>query len=88
MELAGIQSTICEGDNVEYDGVVFHIETLSFNCSISSDGKKAFHTALSLSNGMFPGTIDSPNDGTFPIYPGVSAKTLPVTNDPGTAGVK
>ncbi len=87
MELAGIQSAICEGDNIEYDGIVFHIESLSFVCAISG-GRKTFHTTLSLSNGMIPGTTSNPGDDeTFPIYPGANSST-PANDDPGISGTK
>jgi hypothetical protein len=70
METIGISSPICEGDNITYNGIVFHIESIDFACSISG-GHKTFRTRLSLSNGMLPGTIKSKNDGDMPIYPGL-----------------
>lgn len=48
----GISAPICEGDNLEFDGVVFHIEAVRHQCSIDADGKRSFVTSLSLSNGL------------------------------------
>lgn len=48
----GIQSPICPGDNLEWGGAVYHIESVSHNCSISSGGEKSFTTSVSLTNGV------------------------------------
>lgn len=80
MSLVGIQSPICEGDNIEFDGIVFHIESLTHNCSING-GVKNFSTDLTLSNGMIPGTV-SPivGEGDFPIFPGLPGDTTEPDN--------
>ena len=63
----GIQSPIAEGDNIEYDGVAYQIESVSHSCGIN-DGFKFFDTSLSLSNGM---PIDQGfQNGVAPRYPG------------------
>lgn len=67
----GIQSPIAEGDNVQIDGVVYHIEAISHSCSISGNGIKTFNTQLSLSNGM-PEDQGFPNE-VAPRYPGFKA---------------
>jgi hypothetical protein len=81
----GIQSPICPGDNLEFDGVVFHIESVSHSFSITPDGHKSWTTRLELTNGMradvsakFSSDVASP----FPIYPGFLPNDL-TTNDPG-----
>lgn len=68
MTTYGIQAPICPGDNVEWDGVVFHIESVTHTCSIGGDGKKVFRTTLALSHGVRsdPGTTDTS------IYAGIS----------------
>lgn len=52
INLVGIQAPICVGDNVEFDGVVFHIESINHQCSIQGDGRKIFSTSLALSHGV------------------------------------
>lgn len=61
MQTVGIQSPICPGDNIEWDGIVFHIESVTHNCAIDATGKKTFMTSMSLSHGVRadPKTKDS-----------------------------
>lgn len=82
----GIQSPICEGDNLEFDGVVYHIESVAHQFSISPDGsKKSWTTQVTLTNGLrsdvnvkFSSDVASP----FPIYAGFLPADL-TANDPG-----
>lgn len=72
LQCLGIQSPICEGDNLEFDGVVFHIETVSHRVGIGYDGSKDWTTTLTLTNGM-RAVLDKQVDGknvTYPMYPG------------------
>lgn len=48
----GIQSPICIGDNIEIDGVVYHIEALTHVCQLNPEGTKNFNTTIHLTNGM------------------------------------
>jgi hypothetical protein len=50
--MQGIVSPICPGDNFEFMDSVYHIESVTHNCSVSGDGKKTFVTSLSLSHGI------------------------------------
>lgn len=53
LSCAGIQAPICEGDNVEWGGVVYHIEQISHQFSYNSDsGMRLFDTTLQVSHGM------------------------------------
>ena len=52
LTVVGIYSPICIGDNVEWDGNIYHIEAISHNCQISPSGPKRFTTTLSLTNGV------------------------------------
>lgn len=63
--LQGIREPICEGDNIEIKGILYHIEGLSFNCSISPNGTKHFAAQASLSNGMVASSL---NETTAPLY--------------------
>jgi hypothetical protein len=47
----GIQAPIAIGDNCEWDGVVYHIESVSHSASILG-GVRSFHTTLQLSHGL------------------------------------
>lgn len=50
---AGIVDPIAIGDNLEFDGIVYHIEQISHTANISvQDGKKIFRTSVSLSSGV------------------------------------
>jgi len=66
MLTAGIQAPICIGDNVEWDGIVFHIEGVTHSCSIQ-DGQKTFNTNLVLSHGV----AASPGGTDIGIYAGI-----------------
>jgi hypothetical protein len=59
---AGIVDPIAVGDNLELDGVIYHIEQISHNASISvQDGRKTFRTNIQLSSGI---AIESSSAGT------------------------
>lgn len=61
----GIQEPISEGDNVEIDGILYHIESINHTCSISSSGIKSFTTNMQLSNGLISRFL---NDDQPPVY--------------------
>ena len=81
VDLYGIQAPIAEGDNVVFDGVVYHIMQVDHYASIDpQSGMKHFGTTLQLTNGMrdlesakaaFNATDIS--NGLQPIYPGFKA---------------
>lgn len=51
--LIGVVDPIAIGDNLEFDGIVFHIESVSHSCVINiQDGSRQFRTTIALSNGM------------------------------------
>lgn len=78
MVCSGIQTPIAEGDNIEFEGIVYHIDGVSDNCSVSKRGK-TFSTTLYLTNGMpSDQMVQSPD---FPRYPGfiITATSTPVT---------
>lgn len=50
--LVGIQAPICIGDNLEFDGVVYHIESVSHSCTQQGGGKKRFTTILQVTHGI------------------------------------
>jgi hypothetical protein len=51
--VTGIQEPICVGDNLQYDGFVYHIESLEHRLQINpQSGHKSFTTNLAISNGV------------------------------------
>lgn len=62
MTTAGIVGPIAIGDNLEFNGVVYHIEQITHSCSITGqDGNRIFRTTLNLSSGI---SISSSANGT------------------------
>lgn len=62
----GIQDPIVEGDNLEYRGILYHIDSVSHNASLSASGQKTWTTTLSLSNGLLASSLDDPT--ALPLY--------------------
>ena len=63
MQTVGIEEPICIGDNLEFDDVVFHIESITHTMNITANGLKVFRTNLSLSMG-----ISNKSSKTVPVY--------------------
>lgn len=62
LTLHGIQAPIPVGDNIEYRGNLYHIESITHKCSKRSDGKVSFTTSLTLTHGtsIVPGDPNAP----------------------------
>lgn len=58
IECVGIQAPICEGDNILFEGIVYHIEGVSHNC-VMNGNTRHWTTSLSLSRGM---PVDDDNE--------------------------
>lgn len=52
MTTSGIVDPICVGDNVEYEGVIYHIEEISHSILLKGGSERDFQTTMSLSMGM------------------------------------
>jgi hypothetical protein len=63
IQCTGIEEAICAGDNIEFDNVIYHIESLSHVIAISGD-RKVFRTSLVLSHG-----VDIESSSKTTIYP-------------------
>lgn len=50
--VVGIVSPIAPGDNVQFANVVYHVESVQHNCTMSADGKRDWKTTLQVSHGM------------------------------------
>lgn len=60
----GIVEPICVGDNLVFDGNVYHIEAVSHSLSISAGGRKTFRTNLTVSFGT-----NLASNRARPVYP-------------------
>ena len=60
INFVGIVDPVAVGDNLEFDGVVYHIEQMSHSCVQNQNGKKTFRTTITVSNGV---SINSGADG-------------------------
>lgn len=75
----GLPAPIAEGDNVEIDGMVYHVEELLDVYQISPEGRKSWRTILRLTNGVLA-------ESKHPLhYYGVGDGDQPTLNraDPG-----
>lgn len=57
--LQGVTEPICEGDNCEVRGILYHIENVSHSGSLSPNGTKMFKTTLAVTNGIVARSLDS-----------------------------
>lgn len=78
LNLVGIQAPICPGDNIVFDGIVFHIEGVTHTCTIDPGGHKDFTTSLSMTHGVRNG--EAQDD--LHLYAGVE-KTDQLQYQPG-----
>lgn len=54
----GIEEPICEGDNVEVRGIVYHIDAVSHTARLGPTGRKEFTTTLQVSNGLVASSLN------------------------------
>jgi hypothetical protein len=74
LELVGVQSPICIGDNIEYDGHILHIEAVTHSYqNVVSTGQRIFSTTLALSHGL---KGDQLNGSDFSLYSGTEVDDL------------
>ena len=52
IQTVGIEEPISVGDNLEFDGVVYHIESITHQFQITQQGQKVFRTSFNLSYGV------------------------------------
>jgi len=60
---AGLEEDIAVGDNLEYNGIVFHIEGIRHECKVEANGGKSFTTVLKLTHG-----VDATENNNFTVY--------------------
>lgn len=56
----GIQEPIAEGDNLEVEGILYHIEAVTHSASISPNGEKRFETSIAVSRGVIASSLNDP----------------------------
>lgn len=86
IQCTGISAPICEGDNVEWAGLLFHIEAITHTCSLDPSGNSEFSTILTLTNGVLASGFD-PSADTDPFnsfYPALGYDPT-LDQDPGTS---
>lgn len=66
----GVQAPVAEGDNLEWEDTVYHIESLTHHALIDATGHKTFTTSFTLTNGMRSDGISDTDGNDLPIYPG------------------
>jgi len=81
--LKGVQEPICEGDNCEIYGIVYHIIKVKHSASVNPKGLKVFNTMLTLSNGILAKGLNSTG---HPNYPATTRSSLSKFQ-PKTTGV-
>lgn len=52
LNIHGVQAPIVPGDNMEWDDVVYHLETVLHTCQITRDGRRSFRTTLQFDHGL------------------------------------
>lgn len=57
----GVVEPVCEGDNLQIRGLVFHIDSVSHNANLGPNGKKTWTTSFSLSRGMLADSLSKPS---------------------------
>jgi hypothetical protein len=83
LDMHGIQQPIVPGDNVEYDGVIAHIETVSHRFSVAPTGSCVFTTQIEVSHGVSAAQLQGNDEALFSgISPGdISTFDPAVTQD-------
>lgn len=84
--LNGIVKPICEGDNAEINGIVYHIESVSHSGQISGNGIKSFTTSLQLSHGILASSLKRPEQK--PEYPAKGSPNALDHDGPGVVDVQ
>lgn len=70
LDCHGIQQPISIGDNIEYDGVVAHIEALTHSFFIDMNGNAVFGTQLQLTRGL---SAEQAGEDDFALFAGLHA---------------
>lgn len=74
----GITEPICEGDNIEVNGIVLHIDSLTLQGTLGQDGRKSFTTSLSVSNGIMAHNLNEKDAPHYPIHLSIRPESLDV----------
>ncbi len=78
MSTIGIQEPIAVGDNLEYDNIVYHIESVEHRLVVNpSTGVKSFSTNLTLSHGI-------PAEWNGPLFPEITVRKFLTQTKGGT----
>jgi len=79
--MLGVQSPIIHGDNIEWDGIIGHIESVTHNCSRSYHTERptsSFTTTITITHGMRTDTDEVYQEGRIDddsyLYSGINQK--------------
>jgi hypothetical protein len=75
---AGIVEPICEGDNLEVNDIVLHIDSITFQGNLDSGGRKSFNTFINLSNGIMAHNLNEKDAPTYPVHLSIRPESLDV----------
>ena len=78
----GIKEPICEGDNLQYRGMVYHIDSVSHSASIDARGNKQFTTTMQISNGLRALRLNEKDAPLYAIHRGIEREDV---NLPGVS---
>lgn len=84
LECRGIVEPICEGDNMEVRGVVYHIQSVKHVATLTQNGTKEFRTILVGTDGILASSLTSPND--IPQYPSLQKTPEYINQSPNIVG--
>jgi hypothetical protein len=85
--LVGVNEPICEGDNCEVRGVVYHINQVQHQGAIVGSNKR-FRTTLSVSNGILAKSLLSTTSTRMPMYPNTQGGRIDSVDHPGLTGIE
>jgi hypothetical protein len=85
--LVGIRAPIAIGDNLEFENIVYHIESVNHTCSINPTGQRVWMTNLNVSHGiLMENSGRTSSDGRGSLYAAAhgeqfQALRMPVTEE-------
>lgn len=80
IDMVGVQAPIAPGDNIEYDGLIAHIESITHQFVAHPNGVTSFLTNLQITRGLTARTADTIKDEN--LFVGLGDYPELVTDDP------
>jgi hypothetical protein len=70
----GIQEPVCVGDNLQYEDVIYHIESITKTGSIQNNGMRDFSTTFEVTDGIPLDTDTMDTDARETLYPDLDTR--------------